>query len=437
MLSQRAKNVWKYVLPTMLSSLSMFLFTIVDGIFVGNGVGTDALGAVNIAFPVVMVVNALYMLATIGGVTVAAIRFGRGDDEGAEKVFMHSVFFTLAIGVLFTVIGLLFSKPICALLGANETFLGLAADYLFWYMLFAIPSGIAVCLQGFCRNDGVPGLVSIAVIVSSLCNIFLDWLYIYPLKMGTAGAAIATGISQTLSMLIVLTHYFRKTGKLRFHFLKLEGALFQKIILRGLPEAIAQFSTPVMTLCMNLVLANKIGDVGINAFSVICYIASFSLAVFFGTSEGLQPLFGQSYGAKNEKDLKFYYRVGIALNIIGSAVVVGFILVFCRPVCSLFGADEETLNYVVKAMPMFAWGFVAMAVNVMISAYFYSTKRSSYAIVINILRSMIVNTAIILLLPAMFGAGIIWYTFGIYELIVAVISIALLKYSERNGVVFG
>ena len=266
MLSQRAKNVWKYVLPTMLSSLSMFLFTIVDGIFVGNGVGTDALGAVNIAFPVVMVVNALYMLATIGGVTVAAIRFGRGDDEGAEKVFMHSVFFTLAIGVLFTVIGLLFSKPICALLGANETFLGLAADYLFWYMLFAIPSGIAVCLQGFCRNDGAPGLVSIAVIVSSLCNIFLDWLYIYPLKMGTAGAAIATGISQTLAMLIVLTHYFRKTGKLRFHFLKLEGALFQKIILRGLPEAIAQFSTPVMTLCMNLVLANKIGDVGINAF---------------------------------------------------------------------------------------------------------------------------------------------------------------------------
>lgn len=433
---QRVKNVWKYVLPTMLSSVCMFLFTIVDGIFVGRGVGTDALGAVNIAFPAVMVVNALYMLTTIGGVTVVAIRLGRGDDKGANQVFMHSVIFTFAIGVVFTLLGTLFSRQICVLLGANDTFLELASDYLFWYTVFTIPAGLTVCFQGFCRNDGSPGLSSFAVVCAAFCNIFLDWLFIFPLQMQTAGAAIATGISQAISMLIVLSHFLRKKGKLRVYFPKLEIALFRKIILRGLPESIAQFAMPVMTICLNLVLADKIGDTGINAFSVMVYVSTFAVEIFFGTSGGLQPLFGQSYGAKEETDLKFYYRIGLIINVVGSIAVTILVIVFCRPICSLFGADTVTLDYVVGSMPMFAWGFIAMAVNVMVSAYLYSTKRSNYAIIINVLRSLIVDSIIILVLPQVFGAGIIWFTFGIYETIILIVSIILSRYSERKGIAF-
>mgnify|MGYP004448356751 FL=1 len=434
--TQRAKNVWKYVLPTMASSICMFLFTIVDGIFVGRGVGTDALGAVNIAFPVVMILNALYLLTTVGGVTVVAIRIGRGDIDGANQVFMHSVIFTAAVGLVFTLAGTVFSKEIVALLGANDTFLKLGSDYLFWYTLFVIPAGLTVCFQGFCRNDGSPGLSSIAVISTAFCNIFLDWLFIFPLGMGTAGAAIATGISQTVSMFIVLLHFLRKKGDLRIFLPKPDGSLFRKIVLRGLPESIAQFATPVMTVCLNLVLAKNIGDIGINAFSVMAYVSTFAIAIFFGTSEGLQPLFGQSYGAKNEKDLGFYFRTGLIINVAGSVVATLLVILFCRPICSLFGADKDTLDYIVKSMPMFAWAFIPMAVNVMISAYLYSTKRSNYAIVVNILRSFIVNMTIILLLPRIFGAGIIWYAFGIYELIVAVAAIVLSRYSEQNGIVF-
>lgn len=434
--TQRGKNVWKYVLPTMASSICMFLFTIVDGIFVGRGVGTDALGAVNIAFPVVMILNALYLLTTVGGVTVVAIRIGRGDIDGANQVFMHSVIFTALIGLVFTLAGTIFSKQVVALLGANDTFLELGSDYLFWYTLFAIPAGLTVCFQGFCRNDGSPGLSSIAVISTAFCNIFLDWLFIFPLKMGTAGAAIATGISQVISMFIVLFHFLGKKGDLRIFFPKLDGTLFRKIILRGLPESIAQFATPVLTVCLNLVLIKMIGDIGVNAFSVMAYVSTFAIAIFFGTSEGLQPLFGQSYGAKEEKDLEFYFRVGLIINVVGSIMVTFLVILFCRPICTLFGADADTLDYIVKSMPMFAWGFIAMAVNVMISSYLYSTKRSNYAIAINILRSFIIDTVMILLLPRIFGAGIVWHTFGIYELIVAVVAVILSRYSERNGIVF-
>lgn len=436
MLSQRAKNVWKYVFPAMLSNVCFFLFSVVDGIFVGQGIGSNALGAVNIVYPIVMVVGALLMLATIGGVTITAIRLGRGDEEGANTAFMHSMILAFAIGAFFTVIGVFFAKPICVLLGANDTFLKLAADYLFWYSLFTIPSAMSQGLQGFCRNDGSPGLVTVAVVISTLCNIFLDWLFIFPLAMGTAGAAIATGVSQVIALLITSIHYIRKTGKLRIRLPKPEWKLLKKIIVRGLPEGIAQLATPVMTFCMNLVLAARIGDIGINAFAVISYVASFTLAVFFGTGEGLQPLFGQSYGAKAEKDLKYYFRVGMTISVVGGIAVIGLIILFCRPICRMFGAEPGVLDYVVEAMPFYAWGFVPMAVNAMVSAYLYSTKRSGYAIVLNVLRSLVVSAAVILLVPAVFGADSVWLTFGIYELVVAVISVVLLKVSERNGIVF-
>ena len=172
MSKQRTKNVFKYVVPTMLSNVCFFLFTVVDGIFVGNGVGTNGLGAVNIVLPFTMVVAALFMLASIGGVTVFAIRFGRGDEKGANQVFMHSITVIAVIAVVLSAIGVFLAGPVCTLLGANETFHKLATDYLFWYSIFIIPSGLSMVLQHFCRNDGSPGLVSVAVIASTALNIF-------------------------------------------------------------------------------------------------------------------------------------------------------------------------------------------------------------------------------------------------------------------------
>lgn len=164
----RRKNLIQYVIPTVLSNVCFFLFTIIDGIFVGNGVGTNALGAVNLCMPFVQVVNALYMLTTIGGVTIVAIRLGRGDTDGANKAFMHAVFGTLFFVILLCFIGTVLTEPVLNLLGADGVYHDLARDYLFWYACFIIPSGLSIMLQGFCRNDGAPVLVSVAVIISTL-----------------------------------------------------------------------------------------------------------------------------------------------------------------------------------------------------------------------------------------------------------------------------
>lgn len=434
--NSKIQTVVRYVFPTILSNLCFVLFTIVDAVFVGRGVGPNALGATNLISPFVLVIGAVNLLISVGGVAIYAVRIGKGDKEGANTVFRHGVILLLCAAAVLSFAGTVFTDEICSFLGAGETFHRYAADYLFWYSVFIIPSALSLGLQNYCRNDNAPGLVSMAVVISSICNIFGDWLLIFFMAWGTKGAAIATGISQTIGLLIILTHFVRKNGNLRFGKTKLNASLFREIVVHGMPEGISQLATPVMTFCMNFVLIKRIGDLGVNAFSVISYITTFSMAIFSGASEGLQPWFGQSYGAKNEKDLKFYFKAGLIISFGGSAIVTILSILLRTTVCTLFGSDAVTTEYVTQVYPMFSLGFIVMAVNVMISAYLYSTERSVLSTGISLLRSVILNSAIILILPNIFGDGAIWLSMLTYELIVLVIAVILLKHSERNGIQF-
>lgn len=436
MQNAKIRTVGRYVFPTILSNFCFVLFTIIDAIFVGRGVGTNALGAINLVNPFVLVVNALNLLISVGGVAICAVHMGKGDHEVANIVFRHGILLLLCAAAVLSLAGTLFTDSICSILGAGETFHQYAADYLFWYSLFIIPSAMSAGLQNYCRNDNAPGLVGMAVIISSICNIFGDWLLVFPLAMGTKGAAIATGVSQTLGLLIMLTHFAWKKGYLRFGKISLDMELFRKIITHGLPEGVSQLATPIMKFCMNLVLIERIGDLGVNAFSVVSNIAILTMGIFSGASEGLQPLFGQSYGAKNEKDLKFYFRSGLMISFAGSAVITILTVLFRENICALFGSDAATTEYVLQIYPMFSIGFIVMAINVMITAYLYSTERSALSTGVSLLRSVILNSAIIVFLPKLFGNGAIWLSMFTYEAAVLVIAMILLKNSERNGVQF-
>lgn len=272
--------------------------------------------------------------------------------------------------------------------------------------------------------------------VITTLNIFLDWLFVFPMQMGVAGAAIATGISQVVGLLVILTHFVFKKGELRICKYKPKASLYRKIVLRGLPEAIAQFSTPVTTFCMNRTLMAAYGNIGINAFSIISYLSSFTMSVFFGASEGMQPLFGLAYGAKEDDDLKHYYRAGQMISIVGSALCVAIYVIFPHSLCQLFGGDAETIAFTEVHMWEYCWGFIVGSINTMISAYFYSTKRSGQAIALNIVRSFVMNSLVITFVPMIFGKAVVWHTLGIFEVLVLMVAIAIKKGSERNGIVY-
>ena len=435
-MENRRRNLCRYILPTVASSCCNFLYVVVDGIFVGQGVGIDALGAVNIAMPFTIIITALAMLMSIGGVTVTAIRLGRGDQEGANSAFLHAVVISAAIGALLMATGMLFSRQIAAVSGSNETFLELTADYIFHYSAFSLPFVFSISLQGFVRNDGSPLLVSVAVVTGAATNIFLDWLFVFPLQWGIKGAAVASGLGQVSGLLILLIHFIRKKGVLRFKKFRLSPPLFWKIFKRGLPEMISQFGTPVTTMWMNQVLIKVLGDLAVSAFSVLSYLTSLSMGIFFGVSEGLQPLIGQSYGKKDEASLRWYFRAGLLINLAGGVGMYLLFLAFGGPICSLFNSDLQLISTATEALPQFGWAFLFISQNLIISAYLYSTKRTAQAIFAAVCRCLILNTLVILLLPLLFGGGIIWQTVGIAEALSLLIYFILLKTSERKGLVF-
>lgn len=432
----RMKKLLKLVLPSVLSQVCMFLFTIVDGIFVGNGVGATALGAVNIVLPYILILSALYMLVAVGGATVTAIRFGRGDKEGANLAFLHAFAAIFAVSVVLTVVGVCFTRQLGYLLGANEAYIDYVTDYTFWYSVFIIPAGLSILLQFFGRNDGASMLVMVSTAVCSALNIFLDWLFVFPMQMALKGAAIATGISQTVGFLMLLSHFVLKKGDLRIRRFRPDAKLFRKILMRGAPESIAQFASPVSILCLNYVMLRMIGEIAVNAFSVIGYIASFSVAVFYGVSEGAQPLIGNAYGEKNESDLKFYFRVSLLIAFVGSLLLYLLFLIVSPNICRLFGLDAETLAFAVQKLPKYAINFVFMSLNTILSAYLYSTKRTGAAVTLNLLRSFVFTVSVILILPALFGAELIWYTAAVYEALSLLAALLLVRATEKNGVVF-
>ena len=435
-MKEQKQNLKKYILPAMLSNASFFLLTILDGMFVGNGVGTDALGAVSIAMPYVMIVGAISVLFSIGGVAVTAVRLGRGDAEGANQVFMHSFSAVVVIFGILTVAGMAFSDQIAALLGATETYHEMVSDYIFWYSLFAIPAGLYTCLASFVRNDGAPLLCTKAAVFCVATNIFGDWLLVYPLHKGIAGAAFATGFASLSAVAVLSSHFLKKRGQLRFRKFKFNPSLLKKIMVRGLPEMVSQFAAPITTYSMNNMLLAYLGDAAVNAYSVIGYAGSLFASLMYGLCGGMQPLFGQSYGSKDDKSLRFYFRSGITMSILGGGAA--FILTFFigGPVCNLFGADAAAYGIVVSSLPKYCLNYVFAANSAVLAAYLFSTKRTQYALALNICRSLVFNFLCINFLPLLFGGGFIWYTVAVAESICLVIGVSLWKFSERKGIVY-
>lgn len=430
MTDSKLRNIIKYVAPTVLSQVCFFMFTIIDGIFVGNGVGTEALAAVNMAFPFVMIISALVSMISLGGSIMSAIQLGQGNVEDANKAFRHSSVLILLISAVLCIAGICFTDSLCNLLGANETYYEYLHNYLSTYALFIIPSSFSMLFQFFGRNDNIPGVVGFATILSTACNIALDWLFVFPLEMGIMGAALATGISQIIGLCVLLPHFLMKKGVFTFGRIKMDGSVVKEVVVNGLPIGIGQLSPAVMTLCMNLVLIYRIGDIGVNAFSIISYVASFVVAIFNGTSEGLQPLLGQSYGAEQKEELRYYFKAGMWISFVGGMIVTGLLLLVSRPICVMFGADTQTLEYVLEVMPLYSWGFIVQGLNMMLVAYLYSTEKAKEATIISVLRGIVFAVAVTFGVPAILGSTSVWLTMGIYEIMSLVVAVLLLRKVE-------
>ena len=430
-MNDKLKNLWRYIFPAMGGLFVTYLYNVVDGIFVGQGVGAAALGAVNIGVPFITFSVAVAAMFPMGGATVVAIRMGRGDKEGANHAFMTSVALTLLVSLLLTMAGMVFCDQIIDMSGGRtlgKAMRDMAADYLFYYCAFSIPMLMSTCLSAFVRNDGSPTLSFAGMCVGAGANIFLDWLFIFPLDMGVIGAAIAYWwLGQVFSVAVLLSHFVRRQGSLRFRRFHLSGALAMKICKRGVPEAVSQLTTPVTALCYNLMLARLVGDIGVSTFSVLSFIYSLANAILSGVAQGLQPLWGNCYGEQDTDGMNEYFRWGIRINATLSVAIYGLLLFFTEPVIRIFNQDLELVQNASAALPLFSLSFIPMALNLIYTAFLYSTKRTLQADAISFSRGIVLKAAAIFCLPALLGGDTIWLAPLAAELLTLLLALVLSK----------
>lgn len=429
----KLKNLWRYIFPAMGGLFVTYLYNVVDGIFVGQGVGSAALGAVNIGVPFITFAVAVAAMFPMGGATVVAIRVGRGDKEGANHAFMTSVTLTLLVSLLLTVAGMVFCGQIIDMSGGHtlsRAMRDMAEDYLFYYCAFSVPMLMSTCLSVFVRNDGSPTLSFVGMCVGAGANIFLDWLFIFPMGMGVTGAAIASGLGQVFSVAVLLSHFVRRQGSLRFRRFHLSGALAVKICKRGVPEAVSQLTTPVTALCYNLMLARLVGDIGVSTFSVLSFIYSLANAILSGVAQGLQPLWGNCYGEQDTDGMNEYLSWGIRINAILSVAIYGLLLFFAESVIRIFNQDPELVQNASTALPLFSLSFIPMALNLIYTAFLYSTKRTLQADAISFSRGVVLKAVAIFCLPVLLGGDTIWLAPLAAEFLTLLLALALSKTSK-------
>ena len=433
-MNPKVKQLCSYIFPAVGSLFVTYLYNVMDGIFVGQGVGSAALGAVNIGVPFITFAVAIVAMFPMGGATIIAIRMGRDDKDGANNAFMTALTLTVLTAVILTVAGTVFSQQIVDLSGVRklgEEMRRMSADYLFYYSAFSLPMLMSNCLSVFVRNDGSPTLSFVGMCAGAVSNIFLDWLFIFPLQMGVIGAAVASGLGQIVSLLVLLSHFIRKHGNLRIRRFTIQPVLIRKICKRGAPEAVTQLTTPVTALCYNLVLAGLVGDIGVSTYSVLSFIYSLANAVLSGVAQGLQPLWGNSYGKRDTKEINDYFRFGITVNLVLSVLVYAGLVFFNEPTICIFSQEIVLVKAASKALPVFALSFIPMALNLVYTSLLYSTKRTKQSDIIAICRGIVIKAIAIFCIPIIFGSNTIWAAPLVAEMITFAIAVILTTTSEK------
>lgn len=408
------------------------LYFVVDGIFVGQGIGSSGLGAVNLAVPFICILTAVAMMIAMGGSTITSIFIGQGNDQKALHSFMNSIFLVLIFSGFMTVFSFLFSDKIAVFLGARKNLLSLTSDYLRYYILFGIFFCMAMVLAAFVRNDGNPKLGLAGMTAGALSNVFLDWLFIFVFHMGIHGAAIASGLGQVISCAIMLPHFIHGKGRLKLKLLPMEKYYIFEIVKRGIPELITQMSQPITIFCYNLIVIRYLGNIGVSAFSVVCYLLTLVFCIFIGVSDGIQPLISRSVG-EEKKDLEqYFFKKGIAVNFFLAFSLYAVLLLFGKPVIHIFNREPALVRLASESLSVYGISFLFAAVNMIFTTYHLASKRTSKALTIASLRSFVINVAFIFLLPALFGRQALWTGIIAAELTVTIIAVLMKKSPAKS-----
>ena len=416
----------RFTLPSIGMMIFMSIYSVVDGYFVSNFAGKTPFAALNLIFPVLMIMSTVGFMFGTGGSAIVAKTLGMRDRESANRYFSLFVYIAFGLGVILAVISFVFIRPIAILLGADGRLLEDAVLYG-RIILVALPFNILQMLfQSFFVTAEKPELGLATTVCAGVANMVLDAVLVLSLPQAykLAGAAIATATSQTLGGVIPLIYFGRKNSSiLRLGKTKLESKVLLRACVNGSSEFMSNIAMNIVGILYNLQLLKYAGENGIAAYGVMMYVSFAFSGAFIGYSIGSAPLFGYNDGAQNHAELKSLLKKSLIMIGIFAALMVILAEVLATPLAKIFVSyDAELLELTVSGFRIYAISFLFMGYAIFGSGFFTALNDGVTSAIISFLRTLVFQIASVILLPLVWGIDGIWYSVVVAEGMAVVIS---------------
>ena len=424
----------RFTMPSIVMMIFTSIYSVVDGIFVSNFAGKTPFAAINLIMPYIMVLGTVGFMMGTGGTALISKTLGMGDKKKVNEIFSLLTYVCIGSGVVISVIALALLRPVAMRLGAEGEIL----EDCVLYGKIVLPAATAYILQfafqSFCVTAEKPNLSLTMTVVSGVCNIVLDALFVAVLRWGLAGAAAATAIAQIVGAVIPIVYFARpnesllRLGKCRF-----DGKALLRTCTNGASELMSNLSMSLVGMLYNLQLLKYAGEDGIAAYGVIMYVNLFFLTVFIGFSIGTAPLIGFNHGAQNHSELKSLFKKSVIVIAATSVLMAVSGILLARPLASVFVSYDQTLmEMTIRGFTIYSLSFLLCGFNIFGSSLFTALNNGLISAVISFVRTLICQIAAVMILPLFFHLDGIWASVVAAELAALLLTaFCCVKYRKR------
>ncbi len=427
------RSFMKYVSLSVLGTLGVSGYILADTFFVSKGLGSAGLAALNIAIPVYNFIHGTGLMLGMGGATLFSLAAEK--RENANRFFTGALCLGAAFSAVFLLICAFAVQPLSLLLGANGETLQMTSTYIRWLLIFSpafIANDIMLC---FVRNDNGPQLSMAAMITGSFSNILLDYIFIFPLKMGIFGAVFATGLSPVISLAVISPHFFGKKSTLRPVAARPKLRESLRLLSLGAPSLISQVSSAVVLIVFNIVILRLCGNTGVAAYGVIANISLIVTAVFTGVSQGAQPIFSACHARRENASLKAAFRLSMLTVLVISAAVYIVLFVFAGEVTAAFNSENNAslAQIAVFGIRIYFLSNLFAGYNIVLAVAFTSCDIAAPAQALSLLRGFFVIIPLALIFSHFWGMTGVWLSYPVTEAAVAAAGAAVSAFLRRRS----
>nr|QGT51435.1 MATE family efflux transporter [uncultured Spirochaetaceae bacterium] len=369
-----------------------------------------------------------------GGSALVAKTLGEGKDEKANRYFTMMVKLTLLLGIVLSIIGCAFIRPVSFLLGATDAMINDCVVYGRTLLLFTTAFMLQNVFQAFLTTAGKPRLGFVVTVIAGIVNILLDALFIVVFKWGVLGAAVATGIGQCVGGVLPLIYFIRpNSSSLHLTRTKMERRAIQKACVNGSSEFVSNISSSLISVLFNLQLLKFAGENGVAAYGTLMYVQFIFIAIFIGYTIGTSPIIGYHYGAAHYGELKSLLKKGLFTVGVAGIVMMCVALLFAGTLANVFvGYDAELFEMTTHAFKLFSFSFVLSGINIFASSFFTALNNGGVSAAISFLRTLVFQVICVLVLPVFWGLDGIWLSIVIAEVLAFCISLVFLIVNRKK-----